>query len=1268
MPADSERACRGVAGNEPVRRRCGLLARIAALAALLGAAVLAPGVLAQDGPPAPPVSEPEAPSPASDTVDRPPLTSDEIRGLITETESGEAGLEAAAREALLSDLRAALEATQRREAVLGEAQAFAQEASEAPQRIEQLRQELSQPPAAVQVSAPEGATLEEVRQRVQEAAADLEAARAEFQRLQGEAARRTARLDEIPRLVAELRTRLEDLRPPADAPALAAATLQQKGVIAKRRAERTLVEAQIQRLESELSSYRARQDLLPLRRDRAQRRVETATRTLEQWQAIESQRSQAEASARQQEAQRLQREAALLSPTLSEIAETNEALASLRTGESGIVRELAGARDRLRSAQGELDRLRSRVLSTLAKVEATGLSDAVGVLLRNELKNLPEIDDLSEERKRLQDELGDAQYQLIIIEERLSDVRDVEAALPELVERVRASNPEVDPALVETVGRELLAAQGELLRSLRSEFSSFIEVGADLDAALASSLRLAREYRSFIEERVLWTRSVPGRRLPQLGSVVEAAAWLASPSGWADVLRTAWGNVVGVRGGLVLTVLLLIGSVVASVRSRRKLADLASKVRKFSTDRFAYSLEAVPLTVLIAAPIPLAAVALSQLLRGGEHSLTAALSSGLMMLGVALTVIEFVRHAIRPGGLADAHFRWAREGLADFRRWVTLLEIVVTPVLLVVVMMSAQPNESWNDSLGRVAFIVSMVLLSAFYGIALAPWRVFARPHLEKHPSGVLARTRWLWYPGMVGLPLALALLALAGFYYTASELNTRVRLTMWMLAAITLVYCLGLRWLLVERRRLLVQRAKQRREAAAAAAASGTGGTAETALPAEASEALDVPDIDAQTRRIVSAAVVTALLLGMYAMWADVLPALRMMQRVQVWPTAGLLEQDLGSLDPLREAAGESAALGGGGSANGAASGAANGAGANGGAAGSGGSGDGGGGGGAPLPIPGMPSGGGSGSGSGGGAGGADGGSESIAAIGVITLNDIAVSLLVLVFTVVLSRNLPGLLEITILKRLPLDGGARFAISAVLRYLLVIVGVLLAFAAIGVSWSKVQWLVAALTFGLAFGLQEIFANFISGLIMFAERPVRVGDTVTVTGISGTVTQIRMRATTVRDWDYKELVIPNKVFITDQVVNWTLSDQRIRIIMPVGVSYDSDVRQVYQTLLDIAAGHENVVEDPKPVVMFAGFGDSTLNFELRCFLPSLDAFLSTRTELYMRITERFRELGIEIAYPQRDLHIRSADPIAQILADQRSRGGRSLPGGEEAAD
>jgi len=263
------------------------------------------------------------------------------------------------------------------------------------------------------------------------------------------------------------------------------------------------------------------------------------------------------------------------------------------------------------------------------------------------------------------------------------------------------------------------------------------------------------------------------------------------------------------------------------------------------------------------------------------------------------------------------------------------------------------------------------------------------------------------------------------------------------------------------------------------------------------------------------------------------------------------------------------------------------------------------------------------------------------------VTLTSLFLALIIIVITTITARNIPGLLELVILQRLPLDRGVRFAIVTLTRYIIVIVGIVMTFSEIGLGWSKVQWLVAAVTVGLGFGLQEIFANFVSGLIILFEQPMRVGDTVTVGDVSGKVTRIRTRATTIRKWDRKELLVPNREFITGRLINWTLSDTILRMAFPVGIAYGSDTALAEKVLLEIARNNKNVLQDPEPVVIFKGFGSSALEFDLRLYIPDLDSYLTVWHGTNLAIDEAFRKAGIEIAFPQQDIHVRSITPLLQ---------------------
>lgn len=277
-----------------------------------------------------------------------------------------------------------------------------------------------------------------------------------------------------------------------------------------------------------------------------------------------------------------------------------------------------------------------------------------------------------------------------------------------------------------------------------------------------------------------------------------------------------------------------------------------------------------------------------------------------------------------------------------------------------------------------------------------------------------------------------------------------------------------------------------------------------------------------------------------------------------------------------------------------------------------------------------------------------------------VLSISDVFTALLVIGITVIMAGNLPGLLEVMVLSRLTLKQGSAYAISSLLSYIIVGTGIVMGLATLGVSWDKLQWLVAALSVGLGFGLQEIFANFISGLIILFERPIRIGDTITIGNLHGTVSRIRIRATTVTDFDRKEIIIPNKTFVTDQLINWSLSDNVTRVVLTYGVAHGSDMPKVHQLLRQAADENPRVLSDPEPQVFCLSYGQHSLNFELRIFVNDLLDRLFAADEVNCRVDELFREAGVRIAYEQMDvwLHpdngdsvkIQSAKPLTPPLS------------------
>ena len=266
------------------------------------------------------------------------------------------------------------------------------------------------------------------------------------------------------------------------------------------------------------------------------------------------------------------------------------------------------------------------------------------------------------------------------------------------------------------------------------------------------------------------------------------------------------------------------------------------------------------------------------------------------------------------------------------------------------------------------------------------------------------------------------------------------------------------------------------------------------------------------------------------------------------------------------------------------------------------------------------------------------------------VTLGSIALTIILIIVTIVASRNIPALLEIVLRQSFGVRAGNLYAITTLASYTIATIGIIIVFSNLGVKWSQLQWMVAALGVGIGFGLQEIIANFICGLIILFERPIRVGDFVTVgesggNDSTGTVTRIRIRATTLLTRDRQELLVPNKEFITGRLLNWSLTDETVRIILPVGIAYGSDVKTAMALILQAARENENVLEEPEPSVTFESFGDSSLTVNLRCFLESVTYRLETTSQLHEAINEKLIAANIEIAFPQRDVHLDIKHPL-----------------------
>lgn len=825
-----------------------------------------------------------------------------------------------------------------------------------------------------------------------------------------------------------------------------------------------------------------------------------------------------------------------------------------------LIRLEAQAIEDARATQLERDSTQTTFESTRQRVAVAGPTSAIGRMLRKRLRDLPSTRDYSRESRQRSDEISRATDRQIDIDELRLDLSRLSESVDQVLLPLARKDIEAEELqTLRTNAMTLLDAQKTALNNLYRTYSGYISELTKLDTLQKQQVKVSSEFVAFIEETLLKIRSTTPLLPKDILQMSATMSWAMSPANWTtaavDLVNGVNNRILVVANAIIIVLLL------ALFRrfSKRRLDELGQLTIKIRTDSFRHTLKALFYTFVIISAVPLLLATVGWAI-GQSHSssnFSLAISQGLILSSLVLLTTDFFRKACRIDGLTSRHFRWSDEVRAQIRKefhWFFPTSFILS---FIVAATAGVPQNEYVPSIGRPAFITLMVTL------LLLTYRVYkkngslAEFMVDKRGDHWFTSARVIWYPLLLLIPVLLIGASLAGYHYSAVHLSWRLLVTHWFFIGIGLLLDLFLRWIYVEQRRLKYSDAVRRME-------ENENKTPGQDIPGSAFAAVDELEIDYKTlseqaRRLLTTSFLFATIVGVWYIWADLLPALDFLNTVQL-PFSGVEVVD-----------------------------------------------------GIEKEVP-------------------------------ITLGDIVIGLVVGFLTIFAARNLPGILEFTILQRLPLDSASRYAITTISQYVIMAVGIFSMFTLMGVDWSSIGWVVAALGVGLGFGLQEIFANFVSGLIILFEQPARVGDTVTVGDLTGTVNRIQIRATTIRDFDQKEIIVPNKSFITEKLINWTLTDPITRVVVPVGIAYGSDTRLAYDLIKTTAQHNELVMSDPPLQLFFLGFGDNALDFELRVFVRQLDDRLPVKHALHMDINDVLQENGIEIPFPQRDIHIRSTTP------------------------
>lgn len=261
------------------------------------------------------------------------------------------------------------------------------------------------------------------------------------------------------------------------------------------------------------------------------------------------------------------------------------------------------------------------------------------------------------------------------------------------------------------------------------------------------------------------------------------------------------------------------------------------------------------------------------------------------------------------------------------------------------------------------------------------------------------------------------------------------------------------------------------------------------------------------------------------------------------------------------------------------------------------------------------------------------------------ITPASLIIFTLIILAAIFVTRFFTRLVFDRILRKFHLKDGVRYTLRRLTEYTLHLVGIIVAFQFVGINLSGLAVIFGLLSVGIGFGLQNVTGNFVAGLVLLFERPIRIGDRVTVGDVEGDVEEISMRATKVRTLNNISIIVPNSQFTSSNIVNWSYGDPRIRLDIDVGVSYGSNLDLVLKSLKEVALESPKVLKDPEPDVLLREFGESSWNMRLRLWIDNPERHHQVRSDINCAIVRKFRENGIEIPFPQRDLHVRSPLPL-----------------------
>ncbi|MBC8952169.1 miniconductance mechanosensitive channel MscM [Xenorhabdus sp. PB62.4] len=934
---------------------------------------------------------------------------------------------------------------------------------------------------------------------------------------------------EAKRLLTEATSRLQSLGSPASPLSEAQLTLAQAEVNARKAVTNELEMAQL--------SANNRQEIARIRADLFKKRYQRLDLKLQQLRSqLNSQRQQKAESALEHTEMLAEQSGGKLPQFLLDELQQNRQLSQMLSHQTQSM-DVIGSQQRKAASDILLVR---QTLNTIRE-QAQWLSDstALGEALRAQVTRIPDMP----KSQQLDRSIAELRVERLKYEDMLEHSQNDP-------DQTSSSYHSLTPAQKQ-VYESLTRTRKELLNSLLSGYDNEILELTKLKVATNQLNDAVKEVRDATHRYLFWVADVNSISLDYPLQVVQALTRLLSLDTFSQ-LGAAIHNMLTTQDTLLYllgTLLLVIFSISSHRQYHAFLERSSNRIGKVTQDHFSLTLRTVFWSIIAALPLPMLWSAIGYGLQNAwQYPMANAIGDGVRATTPVLWIFMLSAAFAHPNGLFIAHFRWPEERIKRAMRFYRLSIFLIVPLMMALITFNNYSDREFTPTLGRLCFVMLCISLSL---VTNSLKRAGIPLYMDKYGSGENLVSSVLWWI-LLSAPILAAFASILGYLQTSQALLGRLETSVAIWFFLLVIYHIIRRWMLIQRRKIAFERAKQRRAEILAQRAKSEEDSSNINSSVEGSIEVEEPVIDldaisAQSLGLVRSILTMLALVSLILLWSELHSAFSFLENIRLWNVSTTIN----GVDTVQP----------------------------------------------------------------------------------ITLGAILVAILVIIITTQLVRNLPALLELALLQHLDLSPGTGYAITALTKYSITLIGGLVGFSLMGIEWSKLQWLIAAMGVGLGFGLQEIFTNIISGLIILFEKPIRIGDTVTIRGLTGSITKINTRATTLSDWDRKEIIVPNKAFITEQFINWSLSDTITRIVLTIPVPADTESAYATDILMTAAKSSPLILDNPTPEVYLVDLQQGIQIYELRAYAAEMGHRMPARHEVHQHILQEFRKHDITLPFP-----------------------------------